>query len=364
MRLTATCLLLTLLAASVVVPAQEEQPRGTNEQEASDFVIGLHALNRQILDALEQQPGRRVIVLQFVCDVPAYDKLCQYITEQLVTSVAAGRNYEIVDPAPLADLIKRSSIDPMDLGSNPEFRQSSRIFASTTIISGKVTPLGSRCGVMARLFNGESGRMVGGAQVYLAVAQEIGTLTGQDLAPKAVVVGKAPEEAGTEKETVTEETAAQTRQEVEAEEPGAEPKEDSTAAPAGLEGRGDKSIYDEAYADCSAGRYTRAVMLFDYLVSKYPESPLADNALYWIAECQYARKNWAEALVAFHRVLTEYPYGNKVPAALLKVAYTEELLGHLQEAIAALEELISRFENSPEAELGKRKLQLLRAAQQ
>jgi tol-pal system protein YbgF len=366
MRLHTICILLALLAAPTLLPGQEEQATNAGGQEASDFVIGLHALNRQIIDSLEQQPGRRVIVLQFICDKEGNEELCSYITDQLVTALAATRKYESVDPAPLAELIKGSGCDPMTLGSNPGFRQSARSFPGITVIAGKVTPLGTRYGVMARMFNAESGRLVGGAQVYLAASLEIATLTGRKFEPATEGEMPRPLAQPEENKPATEEEVAvePSREEVAEGEPVNEPTAVETLPPAGLEGRSDKSIYDEAYSDYESGRFTRAVMLFDYVVSKFPESPLADNALYWIAESLYSRKRWAEALTGFQRVQKEYPYGNKVPAALLKVAYTEEKLGHLPEATAALQELVTRFENSAEAELGKRKLQLLRAAQQ
>ena len=139
---------------------------------------------------------------------------------------------------------------------------------------------------------------------------------------------------------------------------------EQAAGTGSLEGRSEQSIYDEAYADYNAGRYSKAVMLFSQVIERNPESPLADNALYWIGESHYSRKNFEEALAAFQRVLSEYPFGNKVPDAMLKAAYCQERLGMPQEAAAMLEDLVARFDNSSAAELGKRKLQLLRAAMQ
>ena len=360
--------ILFLLALTVLPPfayAQNDTAENPQEMEATDFVIGLHAFNRQIMDALQQQPTRRVIVLAFSCEECETGKLPAYITEQLITALAASRQYEIIDAAPLEALIESGGIDPLMLGSSPDFQQASLSYTNISVVAGRITPLRTRYGVMARLFNGESGRLVGGAQVYLAAADEIATLTGRE--PDAEPEAKPPqpdEQEQAEQPAETEIPEAGEADQASGQQPVEEPKEDYTVAPAGLEGRGDQSIYDEAYADYSAKRFTRAVMLFDYLVNKYAESPLADNALYWLAECHYARKNWSEALTGFHRVLNEYPFGNKVPSALLKIAYTEEKLGRITEAATALEELISRFETSPEAENGKRKLQLLRAAQQ
>ena len=97
MRWTVTLAFLALiLFQPLPASAQEEaEPDAANQIEATDFVIGLHAFNGQVLDALEQQPTRRVMVLPFACDKSA--ALGKYITEQLVTAIAASRHYEIVD---------------------------------------------------------------------------------------------------------------------------------------------------------------------------------------------------------------------------------------------------------------------------
>ena len=359
MRWTVTLAILALiLSPPQPAPAQEEAESAEPEQiEATDFVIGLHAFNRQVLDALEQQPTRRVMVLPFTGDKSA--ALGKYITEQLITAVAASRHYEIVDSGPLADIVAVAGLDPFELGNSPEFKAASPQFANIVIVLGKVTPLGTRYGVNALLLNGETGRTSGGAQVYLIAAEEIAALTGKaPAAEPAQVESETPEQEQVETTDATQQEITQPEAEL-----GQETQQQA-AETGSLEGRSEQSIYDEAYADYKAGRYNKAVMLFNQVLANNPESPLADNALYWIGESHYARKNFEEALAAFQRVLKEYPFGNKVPDAMLKAAYCQERLGRQQDAAAMLEDLIARFDKSNAAELGKRTLQLLRAAMQ
>jgi len=359
MRRIAIGILLALSLSPVTAAAQDESETAAQEPEATDFVIGLYALNRQVIDALEQQPTRRVIILPFSGAEENLDRLTRFITEDLITAVAASRRYELVDPKQLAELVADSGLDPFELGNSPQYLQASHQYANTVIVAGKVTPLGSRFGIMALLLNGENGRTVGGAQVYLRAAQETASLV-DTTEPPQTVEEEQGETTGTDSTTGSEDASIP-----KVDDGSTKPLEKAAAvAPGSLEGRSEQSIYNEAFTDYKAGRYTKAVMLFDYLINRFPESPLADNAMYWSAECDYSRKKWAEALTGFRRLLKEYPFGNKVPDAILKTAYCLERLGSTSEAVTALEDLVSRFGNSPVAELGKRKLQLLRAALQ
>lgn len=111
-------------------------------------------------------------------------------------------------------------------------------------------------------------------------------------------------------------------------------------------------------------RFAESIAYFQKLLEKFPDSPLADNALYWVGEANYSTKNWKEAHRVFQQVLDKYPYGNKVPASTLKRGYAEEKLGMLKEAIASMEEVVTRFENSEVAIIARKKLQILKARAQ
>ncbi len=217
---------------------------------------------------------------------------------------------------------------------------------------------------MARVLHGESGRIVGGAQVYLKLAEEIHTLLGTFPPRAEAPPTEETREEGTEAEgRIPAENEGREQSELEAGEE-IEAREKRVREPSDLAERTDDSFYNEGLRHYNQGHFDEAIPVFEQLIRAYPDSPLADNALYWTGECHFARKRWREALSSFNRVLEEYPFGNKVPAAMLKTSYTQEKLGLLQEAATALERLIERFPQSQEAELGRRKLQLLRAVQQ
>lgn len=76
---------------------------------------------------------------------------------------------------------------------------------------------------------------------------------------------------------------------------------------------------------------------------------LAVNAQYWIGETYYAQGSWAQALAAFHRVLTGYPKGIKRPDAMLKIGLTEERMGRYDQARQSLKRLLTVYPASQPA---------------
>jgi tol-pal system protein YbgF len=119
-------------------------------------------------------------------------------------------------------------------------------------------------------------------------------------------------------------------------------------------------LYDSAYQDFVKGQYALAQQGFAQYLQLLPESDLADNAQYWIGECNYSQKKYNEAVQAFQIVITQYPAGEKVPAAMLKMSYAQIALGKTQGAKENLEALIKRFPQSNEANLARTRLQELK----
>lgn len=134
---------------------------------------------------------------------------------------------------------------------------------------------------------------------------------------------------------------------------------DTTAAGAVLTPAQSKSIYDDAYLDLNRGNYSLALVGFQDYLRKSPDSELADNAQYWIGECYYAQRDFHKATDEFLKVEQNYPKGDKVPASLLKVAYSYLQVEDRGAARRVLRDLVSRFPSSEEAAQGRAKLQML-----
>jgi tol-pal system protein YbgF len=119
-------------------------------------------------------------------------------------------------------------------------------------------------------------------------------------------------------------------------------------------------LYDSAYQDFVKGQYALALQGFTQYLQTQPTSSLADNAQYWIGECYYSQKKYAEAIQAFQAVIIRYPEGEKIASAMLKLAYAQITAGQTTSGKTNLEALIKRFPESNEAKLARTRLQELK----
>jgi tol-pal system protein YbgF len=87
------------------------------------------------------------------------------------------------------------------------------------------------------------------------------------------------------------------------------------------------ALYRKSFEALRAGKGDEAEKGFKEFLRLYPNHDLADNSQYWLAECFYDRKDYAQAVREFRRVIERYPSGNKVPDALLKVGFSYLALG-------------------------------------
>jgi tol-pal system protein YbgF len=115
-------------------------------------------------------------------------------------------------------------------------------------------------------------------------------------------------------------------------------------------------IYESAYHDYVKGNYNDAISGFQTYLSTAPESPLADNALYWIGESYAALGKSQSAVDTYRELITKYPESNKRPTALYKIAIIYEDVGDTKTATYYYNKIITDFPNSPEATLAKDKL--------
>jgi tol-pal system protein YbgF len=117
-----------------------------------------------------------------------------------------------------------------------------------------------------------------------------------------------------------------------------------------------KKLYDTAYLDLTRGNYALAISGFDQYVKYFPDTPLSDNALYWVGESHYAQAQYDRAALEFQKVLQNYPTGDKVPAALYKTGLCYLELKDKNLASQFLNRVAKDHPRSPEANLAKAKL--------
>lgn len=134
-----------------------------------------------------------------------------------------------------------------------------------------------------------------------------------------------------------------------------EEKGTKEALPA-VTGPSPQEIYNNAYSDYLKGNYELAIEGFKLYREQFSESPLADNALYWIGECYFSQKNYEAAIAAFNDVILFYPQGDRVPAAYLKKGLCYLEMGQKEEALAVLKLLVSKFPLEEEAKIAQQKI--------
>lgn len=123
-----------------------------------------------------------------------------------------------------------------------------------------------------------------------------------------------------------------------------------------------QKAYDAAFDLLKKGSYGPSVKAFSAFVAKYPHSPLAGNAEYWIGEAQYVLRNRKAALAAFGAVIHRYPKNGKVPNAMLRTGVIQQELGETAKARKTYETLRERFPGSDAAQAAAKRLKTLGSA--
>ena len=120
-----------------------------------------------------------------------------------------------------------------------------------------------------------------------------------------------------------------------------------------------QDTYNSAYADYLKGNFELAVEGFKMYGASFPDSPLADNALYWIGECYYSQRKFEEAIDQFNDLILNYPQGDKIAAAYLKKGLGLTELGRKEEALVVFKLLVSKYPLEEESKIAQEKIKEL-----
>jgi tol-pal system protein YbgF len=134
-----------------------------------------------------------------------------------------------------------------------------------------------------------------------------------------------------------------------------------TPGPAGP-GISPQRLYDTAWTDYTAGQWTLCIEGFSTYLRSFPRSEAADDAQFYIGECQYADGKFTEALEAYNRVIANYPKADKVPDAYYKRGMAFERMGQADKARESWEQLLKTFPDAEVARLGKQSIDRLSRA--
>ena len=119
----------------------------------------------------------------------------------------------------------------------------------------------------------------------------------------------------------------------------------------------DRDNYQVAFELLKEQRYEPAAIAFEQFLVSFPDSELADNAQYWLAESHYVTKKFQQALGEFEVVIEKFPRSRKVPDALLKMGYCSYELKRWDAARASLMRVLSEYPDTTAARLADQRLQ-------
>lgn len=122
----------------------------------------------------------------------------------------------------------------------------------------------------------------------------------------------------------------------------------------------DRDNYQAAFELLKEQRYEQASLAFRQFLVSFPDSQLADNAQYWLAESHYVSGDFQKALAQFRVVVDKFPRSRKVPDALLKLGYCNYELKRWDDARAALQKVQADYSDTTAARLAEQRLTRMR----
>ena len=107
-----------------------------------------------------------------------------------------------------------------------------------------------------------------------------------------------------------------------------------------------RELYSQAYADFARGNYDLAIQGFTEYMKHYVDTDFTDNAQYWIGECLYGKKEYAEAIEAWNTLFRDFPSSDKLPDGRVKKGMALERLGRRSQALVEYRRATSEMEQT------------------
>ncbi|MGA9527952.1 MAG: tol-pal system protein YbgF [Terriglobales bacterium] len=108
-------------------------------------------------------------------------------------------------------------------------------------------------------------------------------------------------------------------------------------------------LYNNALRDYNGGNNDLATQEFNDYIKYYPDTDLAGNADFYLAEISYKAGDYQKAVTQYDLVLQNFPSGTKAAAAQLKKGFALVELGKKDEAVQELKHVIQRYPKTNEA---------------
>ncbi len=121
-------------------------------------------------------------------------------------------------------------------------------------------------------------------------------------------------------------------------------------------------LYNNALRDYNGGNNDLAIQEFNDYIKFYPNTDLAGNAYFYLAEIQYKAGDYQKSIANYDLVVQNFPGGNKAAAAELKKGFALIELGKTDDGTQELRHVIQRYPRTNEATQARERLRKLTAA--
>ena len=111
----------------------------------------------------------------------------------------------------------------------------------------------------------------------------------------------------------------------------------------------DYALFQKGFALGLQKKYNEKIIVLSKLVSDYPNSPYADDAVYEMGESYFATENNDMAINTFNTLVTDYPNSPYVTKAYLKLGLLYVNKNQPEEALEAYKSVIQKYPNTQEA---------------
>ncbi len=118
-------------------------------------------------------------------------------------------------------------------------------------------------------------------------------------------------------------------------------------------------LYNNALRDYNGAKNDLAAQEFTDYIKFYPNTDLAGNSYFYLAEIQFRQGNYQQSIQNYDLVLQNFPSGNKAASAQLKKGFALLELGKQDDGVRELRHLLQRYPHSPEALQARERLRKL-----
>ena len=137
------------------------------------------------------------------------------------------------------------------------------------------------------------------------------------------------------------------------------PASPSVALAAGMS---PQRLYSTAMADFTAGQWSLCIDSFRMYLDNFSRTDLADDAQYYIGECNQQDGKFQAAIDAYNRVITGYPKGDRVPDAYYKRGIAYSAIKEDDRARESFETLMKLYPEHDTGRLAKQQLDRINRA--